>query len=128
MARRIDRRAHLETKDFDIAAPEDVEAHIYALRELAQIANRAMSDMLAFELRIKFSISEFETARRQAAFIDLHKTKVLLSPREAARKLKVPIKALRENREGRFPNPVAISATKVAYRRADVDQCLRGGP
>lgn|SRR6185312_15021559 len=109
--------------EFNIAAVEDVEAHIYSLRDLGEVVSRAMSSMMAFELRIRFSLSELENALLQAHCTDVHRTRELLTPLEAARRLRVDVSDLAKGTGKNFPKPI-ISGRRCMYRTADVNDWL----
>jgi predicted DNA-binding transcriptional regulator AlpA len=115
----------LEPEELNLAATGDIDAHLRSLGELARVVNRAMSHMLAFELRIRFSISELETASQSVAVTDLHRTNQLLTASEVARKLGVSVWALRNNRGGKFPTPWEHRGKSLLFRRAEVDEWLR---
>jgi hypothetical protein len=125
VTRRIARRG-VQPKEFSIASPVDVEAHISALRDLGKAANRGMCMLMELELRIRSSVNELEIALQQAACTELHSVREWLTPGEAARKLGVPLPVLRSDRNGRFPRPVRKTGTRPKYRRAEIDAWLLG--
>src|SRR5690348_10853853 len=106
MAKRIGEEAAEDTA-FDITRKENVTLHIHNLRELAKVVNRAFNSLMAFEIRLGFTITELEAACLPVLASDLHgrKRKELLSLNEAARKLGVAPQVLRQDVERRFPEP-----------------------
>jgi ribosomal protein L13E len=110
--------------EFNIKRQEDVQAHIVRLRELAKVLNRTMCAIIAFEIRIGFSISELEAARLNAGVTDLHRSKALLTAREAAHKLGIPVQVLRRDRGQQFPEPVRGSGVGALYSQSQVDDWL----
>jgi hypothetical protein len=124
MGNRINEGA-LDLTELNLAAKGDIDAHLQSLGELARVVNRAMSQMIAFELRIRFSIDELESARQGVAVTDLHRTNDLLTASEVARKLGVSVWALRNNRTGRYPKPCPHRGSSLLYRKVDVQDWLR---
>src|SRR4051812_31127082 len=104
MERRIE-NGGAKDEEVTVAASEDIEAHLRALRQFAKIANQAMCAMMALELRIRRSIDELEIAHQQAVCTDLLRTKELLTLSEAASMLAVSVARLRNDGGRRYPSP-----------------------
>ena len=114
----------MEPEEFNLAAKEDIEAHIDSLRELAKVVNRIMCQMVASELRIRFSMRELELAIQNVAVTDLHKPNELLTAREVAQRLGVSVWTLRNNHTGKYPSPWPHGGKSLVYRQVDIDEWL----
>jgi predicted DNA-binding transcriptional regulator AlpA len=110
--------------ELNLAAKEDLEAHINSLGELAKVVNRGMCHLLSFELRIRSYMQELETAGLNVAVTDLGIPNDLLSVREVAQMLGVSAWALRNKRSGNYPEPYPHRGRSLLYRRADVEEWL----
>jgi hypothetical protein len=123
MTRRIS-RGEPERKGITSATPEDIAAHLQALRHLAKLANQVTCAAIEFELRMGLSVSAIEIAYQQVASTDLHRTKELLTLREAARKLGVSAEKLRKDDGQHYPKAHRGGRSYPLYKRADIDRWL----